>query len=183
MATLNASGPPSAAVSSLATARVDPFNQSGNQLQARDAEWGVSLLSLPDRAGLNLGLGLTYSSLVWTNSGPYMYFDADKASLSPGFHIGFPTIQDKFFDARVGKNVYLLTTAAGRRVELRQVGTSNVYESADSSYLHLINNGNLVLKTTDGMIMTYSWMGVNEYRCTAIQDRHGNYMLVNLSAL
>jgi YD repeat-containing protein len=179
VAALNASGSPSAAVSSLATARVDPFNQSGNQLQARDAEWGISLISLPGRAGLDLGLGLSYSSLVWTNSGPYMYFDADRASLSPGFHIGFPIIQDKFFDARVGKNVYLLTTAAGRRVELRQVGTSNVYESADSSYLQLINNGNLLLRTTDGASMTYSGTGINEYRCTSIQDRNGNYMLVN----
>lgn len=179
VAALNASGSPSAAVSSLATARVDPFNQSGNQLQARDAEWGTSLISLPGRAGLDLGLGLSYSSLVWTNSGPYMYFDADRASLSPGFHVGFPTIQDKFFDARVGKNVYLLTTAAGRRVELRQVGTSNVYESADSSYLQLVDNGNLLLRTTDGASMTYSWTGVNEFRCTAIQDRNGNYMLVS----
>ena len=179
VAALNASGSPSAAVSSLATARVDPFNQSGNQLQARDAEWGISLISLPGRAGLDLGLGLSYSSLVWTNSGPYLYFDADNASLSPGFHIGFPTIQDKFFDARVGKNVYLLTTAAGRRVELRQVGTSNVYESADSSYLQLTYNGNLLLRTTDGTSMTYSWTGINEYRCTLIQDRNGNYILVN----
>jgi YD repeat-containing protein len=178
VATLNASGSPSAAVSSLATARVDLFNQSGNQLQARDAEWGVSLISLPGRAGLDLGLGLSYSSLVWTQSGPYMYFDADSDSPSPGFHIGFPTVQEKYFDAKVGTNVYLLTTAAGRRVELRQVGTSNVYESADSSYLQLIAGGSLVVRTTDGTSLTFGWFN-NEYRCTAIEDRNGNYMLIN----
>lgn len=179
VATLNASGSPSAAVSSLATARVDLFNQSGNQLQARDAEWSVSLLSLPGRAGLDLGLGLSYSSLVWTNSGPYTYFDVENGSPSPGFHIGFPTIQDKYFDARVGRNVYLLTTAAGRRVELRQVGTSNIYESADSSYLQLAAGGGLLLRTTDGTSLTFSWTGINEYRCTSIEDRNGNYMIVN----
>jgi hypothetical protein len=36
-------------------ARIDPFNQTGNQLLARDAEWNVSLVSLPGRAGLDLG--------------------------------------------------------------------------------------------------------------------------------
>lgn len=179
VATLTASGAPSANVSSLATARVDPFNQSGNQLQARDAEWGVSLVSLPGRAGLDLGLGLSYSSLVWTRSGPYTYFDADASGVSPGFHIGFPTIQDKYFDARVGTNVYLLTTAAGQKVELRQVGTSNVYESADSSYLQLTYNGSLLLGTTDGTMLNFAWTGLNEYRCTWIRDRNGNYMLVN----
>jgi Tol biopolymer transport system component len=137
VATIIPTGSPSAAVTSLAAARVDPFNQSGNQLQARDAEWSVSLLSLPGRAGLDLGLGLSYSSSVWTHSGPYNYFDEENGSPSPGFKIGFPTVQEKYFDAQVGANVYLLTTATGRKVELRQVGTSDVYESADSSYLQV----------------------------------------------
>src|SRR5205807_9460947 len=87
-------GSASSAASSLLTARVDPNNQTGNQLLARDAEWSVSLLSLPGRAGLDLGLGLSYTSAVWTRSGPYIYFDedADLGSPSPGFRLGFPTI-------------------------------------------------------------------------------------------
>ena len=44
----------------------------------RDAAWSVSLLSLPGRNGLDLGLALSYSSMVWTRSGPYIYFDEDK---------------------------------------------------------------------------------------------------------
>lgn len=179
VATIAPTGSPSAAVSSLATARVDPFNQSGNQLQARDAEWGVNLISLPGRAGLDLGLGLSYSSSVWTHSGPYNYFDEENGSPSPGFKIGFPTVQEKYFDAQVGANVYLLTTAAGRKVELRQVGTSNVYESADSSYLKLTYSGNLVVRTTDGTQMTFGWTGINEYRCIEIKDRNGNHIVVN----
>src|SRR5438270_760253 len=103
VATLTASGAPSSAVSSLATARVDPFNQTGDQVQARDCEWGVTLLSLPGRAGLDLGLGLSYSSLMWTRSGPYAYFDEDRGSPSPGFRLGFATIQGPFFDAQVGR--------------------------------------------------------------------------------
>ncbi|HXM51494.1 MAG TPA: DUF4214 domain-containing protein [Pyrinomonadaceae bacterium] len=139
VSTLNISGTASSAVSSLATARVDPFNQPGSGLKGRDAEWSVPLLSLPGRAGLDLGLSLSYSSMVWTRSGsvPYVYFDEDDGFPSPGFRLGFPTIQEKFFDAQAGVNVYLLETS-GSRVELRQVGSTNVYEAGDSSYLQLI---------------------------------------------
>lgn len=179
VATLTASGSPSSNVSSLATALADPFNQTGNQLQARDAEWSANLLSLPGRAGLDLGLSVSYSSLVFTRSGPYRYFDADNGSPSPGFHIGFPTIQDRYFDAQVGANVYLLKTAAGRRIELRQAGTSNIYESADSSYLQLTAGGSLELRTTDGTTLNFGWTSINEYRCTWIRDRNGNYILIN----
>jgi hypothetical protein len=92
---------------------------------------------------------------VWTRSGPYVYFDQDNESVSPGFTIGFPTTQWRSFDAQTARNVYLLT-AGGHRVELRQLGTSNVYEAGDSSYLQLIDYGNsLTLKTTDGTQIGY----------------------------
>jgi YD repeat-containing protein len=179
VATLTASGAPSSAVSSLASARVDPFNQTGDQLRARDCEWGISMLSLPGRAGLDLGLGLSYSSLVWTRSGPYAYFDEDRGSPSPGFRLGFATIQGPYFDAQVGRNVYLLVTSSGQRVGLRQVGTSNVYEAADSTYLQLIANGSsLLLRSTDGTQMAYAKFG-EEWRATSIEDRNGN--LINVS--
>jgi YD repeat-containing protein len=179
MSTLTASGAPTSAVSSLSTARVDPFNQSGNQLQARDCEWSLPLLSLPGRAGLDLGLGLSYSSLVWTRSGPYVYFDQDNGSASPGFRLGFATIQGPYFDAQVGRNAYLLITSSGHRVELRQTGTSNVYEAGDSSYLQLIVNGSsLLLRTTDGTQITFGGFE-NAWQATAIEDRNGN--LLNVS--
>jgi hypothetical protein len=175
VATLTPSGSPSSTVSSLASARVDPFNQPGNGLASRDAEWSVSLLSLPGRAGLDLGLSLSYSSLVWTHSGPYIYFDEDNGWPSPGFHLGFPVIQEKVFDAQAGRNVYLLISG-GSRVSLRQLGTSNVYEAADSSYLKLTDNGgSLSLRTTDGTQLEYQASN-NEWRCTQIKDRNGNYI-------
>jgi PKD repeat protein len=43
VATLTPAGSPSGNVSSLASARVDPFNQPGSGLASRDAEWSVSL--------------------------------------------------------------------------------------------------------------------------------------------
>jgi YD repeat-containing protein len=178
VATLTPSGSPSSNVSSLASARVDPFNQPGNGLTARDAEWSVSLLSLPGRAGLDLGLSLSYSSMIWTHSGPYIYFDEDNGWPSPGFRLGFPTIQEKYFDAQAGKNAYVLISG-GSRVSLRQVGTSNTYEAADSSYLQLIDNGgSLLLRTTDGTQLSYQVFN-SEWRCTQIKDRNGNYLTVN----
>jgi YD repeat-containing protein len=179
VATVTPNGSASGNASSLSTARVDPNNQTGNQLLARDCEWGVGLLNLPGRAGLDLGLGLSYSSLVWTRSGPYLYFDEDNGSPSPGFRLGFATIQWPYFDARVGRNVYMLITSGGHRVELRQVGTSNVYEAGDSSYLQLtVNGSSLLLRATDGTQMTYGRFE-NEWRATQIKDRNGNYLTIN----
>lgn len=178
VSTLTPNGAPSSTVSSLASARVDPFNQPGNGLAARDAEWSVSLLSLPGRAGLDLGLSLSYSSMIWTRSGPYIYFDEDNGWPGPGFRLGFPTIQEKSFDAQAGRNVYLLISG-GSRVSLRQLGSSSVYEAADSSYLQLIDNGgSLLVRTTDGTQLSYQSYN-NEWRCSQIKDHNGNYITVN----
>jgi YD repeat-containing protein len=162
-----------------AIARLDPFNQTGDQLQARDCEWNVELLNLPGRAGLDLGLGLSYSSLVWTRALSYMYFDEDNGSPSPGFRLGFPVIQSTFFDPQAGVDARLLITSSGRRVELRRVGTTNVYEAADSSYLQLIDYGSsLLLKSIDGTQMSYAKSG-DDWHCTSIEDRNGNLILVS----
>ena len=168
---------------SLISARVDPKNQPGYGMLARDGSWSVSLLSLPGRAGLDLGLGLSYSSMVWTRSGPYIHFDEDNGFPSPGFRLGFPVVQRKVFDSQTAKNSFLFITAAGRRVELRQVGTSNIYEAGDSSYLQLIDSSpNLVVRSTDGTQLSFVEIN-NEYTCTQIKDRNGNYITVNLNAL
>ena len=66
LATISFSGSAGTNPSSLITARVDPHNQPGNGMLSRDANWSVSLLSLPGRNGLDLGLALSYSSMVWT---------------------------------------------------------------------------------------------------------------------
>jgi len=177
VSTLTASGSPSSAASSLATAQVDLFNQSGNQVEARDCEFSVPLLSLPGRAGLDLGLSLSYSSLVWTRSGPYIYFDQDYESVSPGFTIGFPTVQWRKFDAQTSRNVYVFT-AAGHHVELRQVGSSNFYEASDSSYLQLTDNGGtLSVRSTDGTEIDYT-NTASGWRAIQIEDRNGNIISI-----
>lgn len=182
IANMTLSGSPTGNAASLITAQVDPRNQPGRGMLTRDANWSLALLSLPGRAGLDLGLGLSYSSQVWTRSGPYIYFDEDNSFPSPGFRLGFPSVQRKVFDSQTARNAYLLITAAGRRVELRQVGASNIYDAADSSYLRLTDNGStLLVHSTDGTKLSYSEIN-GEWRCVEIKDRNGNYITINNNA-
>ncbi|HEX2271653.1 MAG TPA: DUF4214 domain-containing protein, partial [Pyrinomonadaceae bacterium] len=176
-------GSATANAASLISARVNPENQPAHGMLTRDGTWSVPLLSLPGRAGLDLGLGLSYSSMVWTRNGPYIHFDEDNGFPSPGFRLGFPVVQRKVFDAQTARNSFLFITAAGRRVQLRQVGSSNVYEAGDSSYLQLIDNSpNLLVRSTDGTQLSFVEIN-NEYSCTQVKDRNGNYITVNHNAL
>lgn len=182
LTTVTPNGSATSAASSLITARTDPRNQPGNGMLARDASWSVPLLSLGGRNGLDLGLVISYSSQVWTRSGPYIYFDEDNGFPSPGFRLGFPTVQKKVFDAQVARNAYLFI-AGGRRVELRQVGSSNIYDAADSSYLRLTDNGSaLLVHSTDGTKMSFSEFN-GEFRCVEVKDRNGNYLTVSYNTL
>jgi YD repeat-containing protein len=59
------------------------------------------------------------------------------------------------------------------------VGSSNVYEAADSSYLQLIDYGSsLLVRTTDGTQMSYGKFGP-DWTCFQIEDRNGNLIVVN----
>ena len=72
-----------------------------------------------------------------------------------------------------------MVTPSGGRVELRQVGQSNIYESQDSSYTQLGRQQLkfAVVRTTDGTQFTFKPVTINsEYRCTQIKDRNGNYI-------
>ena len=176
--TANIAGP---TVDEVAAARLDPFNQTGNQMMARDCEWGLPLVSLPGRSGMDLGIGLSYSSMVWTRAGSFMSFDDDRGDPSPGFRIGFPTIGPVFYDMQVGMNARLMITSSGRRVELRQV-SAGIYQSADSSYLRLTDNGgSLLLRTTDGTQMEYYQSG-GEWHCFTVTDRNGNKLTATYNA-
>ena len=133
------------------TARLDPSNRTGGagvDLLSRNHNWSLPLVSLPGRAGLDLGLALTYNSLTWTKDGTGVTFDADRGFPGPGFRLGFPVVQARFVNPQLQqanqpvRYSYLLITPSGARVELRQKpGSPNVYESADSSYLQLTDYG------------------------------------------
>ncbi len=159
-------------------AKLDPTNRVGGEDPlSRNFAWGTSLLGLPGRAGLDLGLSLNYNSLVWTKSGSHIAFNDDAGFPSAGFRLGFPVIQPLYYNSVVAKNAYLLISPEGSRTELRQVGTSALYESADSSYV-LLDASTMTLRTTDGTQLSYAWQG-SEYQCTQIKDRNGNFITIN----
>jgi len=161
-------------------ARLDPVNETGGRGEnplSRNFNWTLPLLSLPGRAGMDLGLSLAYNSLVWTRNGSSISFDDDRGFPSPGFRLGFPVVQPLYFNSETGKNAYLLISSDGGRTELRQVGTSTLYESADSAHL-LLDAATMILRSTDGTQLSYAFTGT-EYDCTQIKDRNGNYITIN----
>src|SRR6185369_15093422 len=64
--------------------------------------------------------------------------------------------------------------------ELRQVGTSALYEAADSSHL-LLDTTTMTVLTSNGTQLSYVWMN-SEYNCTQIKDRNGNYITINYNS-
>ena len=175
-----------ATIASKPSARLDPLNQTGGDGEnplSRNFNWSVGLVSLPGRAGLDLGLSLSYNSLVWTRNGSTISFDDDRGFPSPGFRLGFPVIQLQYFSSQFGRYAFMLITPNGDRVELRQVGASNIYESADSSYLTAqVNADNTItLRTTDGTQLFYE-LKISDYQCTKIKDRNGNFISINYTS-
>jgi len=170
-----------------ASARLDASARTGGgsgvDLLSRNFNWSLPVVSLPGRAGLDLGLSLTYNSLVWTKSGNYMLFDGDWGWPAPGFRLGFAVVQGKFYDSQAQKNAYMLVTPSGARVSLRQTAAAGVYEAGDSSYLQLTeeSDGTLTLRSTDGMRMSY-WPLGGVYKCAEIKDRNGNYITVSYNS-
>jgi YD repeat-containing protein len=178
---LRASATASVTIITGGNVRLDPLNQTGGSGEnplSRNFNWTTSVVSLPGRAGMNLNLALSYNSLVWTKTGASnISFDDDRGFPSPGFRLGFPVMQPLYYNADVGKYAFLLIGSDGSRTELRRVGTSTLYEAADSSYL-LLDSSTMTLRATDGTQLKYELKGA-EFQCTEIKDRNGNYITVN----
>ncbi len=169
--------------------RLSPKNATGDtDLYSSNFSWAAGLVGLPGRAGMDLGLGISYNSLIWTRDGSTMVFDADKSNVAPGFRFGFQTIEAPYLDAVTGKYNYLMITPSGARIEFKQSAALNIYETADSSYTQLKVNGSgnpsgavedlpITVTGTDGTQMTYVWTA-GAYRCTQIKDANGNYITI-----
>jgi YD repeat-containing protein len=170
-------------VNQASLARLDPLNQTGGTGEnplSRNFNWSVPLVGLPGRAGLDLGLSLSYNSLVWTQSGTNISFDDDRGFPSAGFRLGFPVIQSRYFNSQVGRYAFMLITPNGERIELRQIANSSIYQAEDSSYLTLFVNADntITVRTTDGTQLSYQ-LKVSDYQCTKIKDRNGNFISIN----
>jgi len=164
----------------IANARLAAHNRtgymSGIDLLSQNFSWSAPLLRSDGRAGLGLNLTLSYNSLVWTRSDDELMFDADRGHPSPGFRLGFPTIQGRY-RAGDGAWYYLLITESGQHVQLRQTSAPSIYESTDASLLELVDRGRdgAVLRRPSGTMLTFAWHG-GQLQCTEIKDRNGNYL-------
>jgi RHS repeat-associated protein len=168
------------------TARLRPINSTGAAgvtLGSQNFNWSLPLVSLPGRAGLDLSLSLFYNSLVWTKQGSAIQYNADHGTPAPGFQLGLPRLQARFVDSDSGTNAYIMVTPSGGRVEMRQVGSTSVYESADGSYTQLTFSGTIpIVRTTDGAQFIFETQAGAEWRCTKIEDRNGNYISASYDA-
>lgn len=162
----------------LPMARLDPKNRigtGGEDLLSNNFNWSLPLVGLGGR-GLDLGLTLSYNSLVWTKSGNYVDFDVDNGSIAPGFRLGFPTVEGPYWNDQASAYFYLMVMPSGARVELRRTGSSSTYESADSVHLQLIDYGtSLLVRPTDGTQLNFVTVN-STWRCNQIKDRNGNYV-------
>jgi RHS repeat-associated protein len=161
------------------TSRRRPTNTTGRPgitLGSRNFNWGIPLVSLPGRAGLDLSVGLYYNSLVWTKQGSQIQYNADHGTPAPGFQLGLPRLQQKFLDSDSGAYAYIMITPSGGRVQMKQTGTAGVYESADSTYTQLTEGAAPVVRATDGTQYIFGQSLSGEWRCTQVKDRNGNYI-------
>lgn len=169
-----------AADASFAAARLEHLNRTGQadvDLLSGNFNWSKSLVDFKGRAGLDLKLSLVYNSLVWTRQESQIGFDLDRGQPSPGFRLGFPTIQPRYRNAQTGKHSYLLITPEGSRVELRQTGNGNVYEATDNFSMQLVESGagQAMLRRIDGTQLSFKLIG-GQLQCTEVKDRNGNFI-------
>jgi hypothetical protein len=118
-----------------------------------------------------------------------------RTTSAPGFRFGFPTIEAPYYLNPAGDGdpffSYIMVSPSGARTEFRQIGVTDTFETADSSYLQLktkitpdpnqpVEEIALEVRGTDGTLMTYVWIA-GAFRCTEIKDRNGNYITIDHS--
>jgi YD repeat-containing protein len=169
----------------LAMARLAPLNATGGtNLYSQNFSWSTGLVSLPGRSGLDLNLGISYNSLIWTKVGSAIVFDPDMTNAGAGFRLGLPVIEPVYYDDSKSTYSYMMVAPSGNRIEFRQTAVGDTYDTADSSYTQLktvgssdpnqaVENVNIEVTTTDGTRMTYDYSD-GLFHCTEIRDRNGN---------
>ena len=141
--------------------------------------FGLPVVGIPGR-GLDMSLSLIYNSLLWNKStnpstgATWMTYDVDSGYPAQGFRLGYGQIEDQ------GSNGFTLTDANGTRHALVSSGGGN-YDSTDGTFIRF-NGGSGwgTLFYPDGTRVFYGAAG-GGYRSypTVIQDRNGNFMLIN----
>ena len=195
--TPSAPAPLSLQVDNWPMALMDQRNRVGTSredLLSRNFNWGVPIVGLPGRAGLDLNIGLSLNSLIWTKSGTNMHFNLDKGFPSVGFRLGFPELGAAFTNTETGTSSMLITMPSGLRYEFRENPSlgSNVYEEMGGTHMLLVikpgtfNYRDTVwtLLPTDGTAYKFKIpTNGNKPKCIEVKDRSGNFISVAYTAL
>jgi len=169
------------------TARNRPENRTGGSgvnLGSRNFNWGLPIVTLPGRAGMDLDISLYYNSLVWTKQGSTILYNADHGTPSPGFQIGLPRLQVQYWDYDRNADAYIMITPSGGRTQMTRLPSPNndIFESTDGNYTQLTYYTVPIVRTTDGTQYIFGQQVSGEWRCTQIEDRNGNYISASYDA-
>ncbi len=63
-----------------------------SNLDSQNYNFTAPVLSLTGRAGMSVGLALSYNSRVWARAGSTMIFNGDRGYPAPGWRLGFGEI-------------------------------------------------------------------------------------------
>ena len=149
------------------------------------------MLALAGRGGLNLGLGLSYNSNLWTkNPGTNtMFYNAERGFPAPGWRLGFGALQGlnnggnigPYTNAITGKASFLYLQPDGTKRDLAYNSATGKYESYDSSYLDF-DASSKILRTTNGTQITFGTSatasGDYQFLPTQLKDRNGNFITI-----
>ena len=163
----------------------------GYNLDSKNYSFSLPVMSLAGRAGLNVGLGLSYNSKVWTKDAATgtMVFNGDRGFPAPGWHTGFGAILIKhtsfghYLNSTTGKYSIIFIAPDGTRRDMAYNSASARYETYDSSYLKFDAIAQ-ILYSPDGTKMkfgVYSYdTNVNDYLALPIEikDRNGNFITI-----
>lgn len=174
------------------TAADDPGNVRGDP-PSQPADTGAGsgnfqadapVLELPGR-GIDLKLGLTYNSQVWTKSGSQITYDIDQDWPAAGWSLGFGRL------IKMGTSGSMLVDADGTRHGYS--GTMNTYSwgsyytghTTDSTFIDYSHSANAQGVITyasarypNGMTVHFGAPGRNAVYPTQIIDANGNYITI-----
>src|SRR5262245_19999257 len=169
---------------------IAPENRAGTpgeDLLSRNFNWGAPIVSLPGRAGMDLNLGLSLNSLIWTKSGTNMHFDLRKGFPSPGFRLGLREIGAAFYNSETGTGSMLVTMPSVRVYEIRENPAlgPNVYEEMGGTRMLLVVKPGLInyldtvwtLLLTDGTAYKFKII-TNNPKLIEVKDSDGNYISI-----
>ena len=150
--------------------------------------FGLPLLNLPGRGGLDVSLVMSYNSRLWnksitSNGTTHMSYDVDNGWPAPGFRLGYGQLEYQ------GGFGYTLVDPDGTRHGMLLDGTQTVLTTNDGTFI-TYNPSNHIATYPDGTQVQYGAEGTTASGAPGkrsypvkITDRNGNFILITYRAV